>query len=89
MTHDAAMLTMRRMSAQSSRDAKTLLLLAQRAVDTAPDDDARDQAKRWRDVYRAGRLVKTTSFPMKLLSWSGVDIRLVDAVEDVFKEMER
>jgi hypothetical protein len=88
MSHREAMSTMRSMSAAGSRDAKTLLMLAQRGVDTAPDDDSRYQAERWRDVYAAGRLVKTAAFPMRLLSWGGVDIRLVDEIESIFEEGE-
>jgi hypothetical protein len=88
MDHGEAMLTLRRLAYGGSSDRKTMTLLAERAVVTAPDGMLRDNAERWAVPLRAGRPVRVKSGG-QILSIGGVSVELIDAVNEVFEQGEQ
>jgi hypothetical protein len=81
---------MRRMrwTAHNGGSQREMLALAEEALREARSGEERQQALTWLEPLRAGRTVKTTSAPMTLLSWAGVDARSIDEIEEALRGVE-
>jgi hypothetical protein len=86
--HEKAMRRLRFAAMYGGRSQLEMLAFAEEALREARSGEERLQALAWLSPLRAGRTVKTTSVPMTLLSWAGVDVRTIDEVEDALRGVD-
>jgi hypothetical protein len=88
MDHRTAFATLRSMAAAGSKDNRTMLFAAERALATAPDGD-RYAIERWLTPLRESRTVRSTVFPMTLTKLNGVDAASVEEIEEAMQGVDR
>ncbi len=88
MGHRTAFATLRSMAAQGSKDNRTMLLAAERALATAPDGNCYT-IERWIIPLREGRTVRVKTFPMKITKINDVDAASVDEIEETMRGVDQ